>query len=112
MLWQATAHDTFRMPGGYAVFRSADGTATFDSDPSLVQQVLAECGGGGKPQLSPSTVRRELRSWIASLAVVPISAPGASCATRLFDRAYGAAQDQGRRALMDHDLSEWLGDPS
>ncbi len=45
MLWQAMAHDTFKMPGGYAVFRSADGAATFNSDPSLVQQALAECAG-------------------------------------------------------------------
>ena len=95
MLWQATAHDTFRMPGGYAVFRSADGTSTFDSDPSLVQQALAECTGGGQPQLPPSTLRRELRSWNASLAVVPISAPGASCATRLFDSAYGPSRTNG-----------------
>jgi dolichyl-phosphate beta-glucosyltransferase len=95
MLWQAMAHDTFKMPGGYAVFRSADGSATFNSDPSLVQQVLAECAGGGQPQLAPSTIRMELRSWNASLAAVVIAAPGSACATRLFDSAYGAHQTKG-----------------
>ena len=95
MLWQAMAHDTFKMPGGYAVFRAADGTATFDSDPSLVQQVLAECSGGGQPQLDPSTIRTELRSWQASLAAVVISAPGSDCATRLFDSTYGRHRTTG-----------------
>ena len=95
MLWQAMAHDTFKMPGGYAVFRSADGTATFASDPSLVQQVLAECSGGGEPQLAPSTIRAELRAWNASLAAVVVSAPGSDCATRLFDRAYGPHRTTG-----------------
>ena len=95
MLWQAMAHDTFRMPGGYAVFRSADGTATFASDPSLVQEVLAECAGGGQPQLAPSTVRMELQSWNASLAAVVIAAPGSACATRLFDSAYGPHRTNG-----------------
>ena len=95
MLWQAMAHDTFKMPGGYAVFRSADGTATFDSDPSLVQQVLAECSGGGEPQLAPSTIRAELRSWNASLAAVVVSAPGSDCATRIFDSAYGPHRTTG-----------------
>jgi hypothetical protein len=95
MLWQAMADDTFRMPGGYAVFRSADGTATFDSDPSQVQQALAECAGGGPAPLAPSTVRMELRTWNASLAAVVISAPGSACATRLFDSAYGAHHTSG-----------------
>jgi hypothetical protein len=95
MLWQAMAHDTFKMPGGYAVFRSADGSATFDSDPSLVQQVLSECSGGGEPQLPPSTMRAELRSWNASLAAVVVSAPGSDCATRLFDSAYGPHRTAG-----------------
>ncbi len=95
MLWQAMAHDTFKMPGGYAVFRSADGTATFDSDPSLVQEVLAECAGGGQPRLAPPAVRAELRRWNASLAAVVVSAPGSDCATRLFDRAYGPHRTDG-----------------
>ena len=89
------AHDTFKMPGGYAVFRSAEGTATFDSDPSLVQEVLAECAGGGQPRLAPPAVRAELRRWNASLAAVVVSAPGSDCATRLFDRAYGPHRTDG-----------------
>jgi hypothetical protein len=95
MLWQAMAHDTFRMPGGYAVFRSADGTATFASDASLVQQVLSECSSGDQLHLSPSTIRSELRSWNASLAAVVVAAPGSACATRLFDSAYGPHTTMG-----------------
>ena len=89
MLWQAMADLTFRMPGGYAVFPTAAGTATFASSPSLVQMVLSECGGGAEPQLSPSTIRSELRSWNASFVAVVVSAPGAACATRLFESAFG-----------------------
>jgi hypothetical protein len=89
MLWQAMSNVTFRMPGGYAVFRNAAGKATFDGTPSLVQEVLAECQMGVHLHLEPSIIRAELRSWHASRAVVPESAPGATCATRLFTSAYG-----------------------
>jgi hypothetical protein len=95
MLWQAMADLTFRMPGGYAVFPTAAGTATFDSDPSPVQMVLGECASGAEPQISPSTIRTELRNWNVSLVAVAISAPGAACATRLFDRAYGPSKSTG-----------------
>jgi hypothetical protein len=101
MLWQASAHNTFRMPGGYAVFRSADGTATFNSAPSLVQMALAECLGGGQAYLAPATVRREFRSWNASLAAVAISAQGSTCATELFDSAYGPHRTTGGVRLWD-----------
>jgi hypothetical protein len=95
MLWQAMADLTFRMPGGYAVFPTAAGTATFDSAPSPLQMILSECGGGGEPQLAPSTIRSELRGWKVSRVVVVDSAPGAACATRLFDAAYGPSESGG-----------------
>ncbi len=95
MLWQAMADLTFRMPGGYAVFPTAEGTATFVSSPSLVRMVLSECGGGAEPQLSSSIIRTEVRSWNASLVAVVDSAPGAACATRLFKSAFGSPRRMG-----------------
>ena len=95
MLWQAMADLTFRMPGGYAVFPTAAGTATFDSAPSPLQMILSECTSGAEPQVSSSTIRSELRSWNVSVVVVAVSAPGAACATRLFDNAYGPPKSSG-----------------
>ena len=95
MLWQAMADMTFRMPGGYAIFPTAQGTATFDSSPSLTATVLGECAGGGDPQPSPSAIRSDLRAWNVSFVVVPSSAPGAACATRLFESALGSSRDSG-----------------
>jgi hypothetical protein len=95
MLWQAMADMTFKMPGGYAIFPTKQGTATFFSAPSLTGNVLMDCAGGGEPQLSPSAIRSDLRQWKASVVAVAISAPGSACATRLFDSALGQSRSSG-----------------
>ncbi len=89
MLWQAESDMTFRMPGGYAIFPTAQGTATFDSTPSVTATVLADCYGGGDPEYPPAELRAQLRSWNVSVVAVVPSAPGAVCATRVFESAYG-----------------------
>ncbi len=95
MVWQGMADVTFRMPGGYAVFRNRAGKATFVSDPSLFQMVFAQCAMGEKIGLAPSTIRSEVRGLHASMVAVAISAPGATCATRLFNSAYGRPKNTG-----------------
>jgi hypothetical protein len=89
MTWQAMANFTFRMPGGYAVFKGSGGTATFISSPSPLQAALGECAGGGQAQLSPETIRTELRSWHVSLVAVASPYRGSACAAQLFSSAYG-----------------------
>ena len=96
MVWQAMADFTFKMPGGYGVFRAPDGTATFSFTQSQVSEALNACEAGAQqPALSPHTIRSELRSWRASLVVVPPPSKGSSCAARLFSSAYGAPTRQG-----------------
>lgn len=106
MLWQAMAGLTFRMPGGYAIFPTATGTATFDSAPSLVGQALDDCAAGGEPQIPPSTIRSELHSWNASLVAVVSSAPGAACATRIFESAFGRPKTSGGVRLWSGPIPE------
>jgi len=95
MLAQAMANMTFRMPGGYAIFPTVQGTATFDSTPSYTGEVLAQCGSGTEPQPLPSMIRKDLSSWNVSLVVVPKSAPGAMCATRVFESVLGPPRESG-----------------
>ena len=95
MTWQAMADFTFKMPGGYGVFRAPDGTATFIFTQSQVSEALSLCGAGAQPSLSRQTIRSELHSWRASLAVVSPPSKGSSCAARLFSSAYGAPTRQG-----------------
>ena len=106
MLWQAMADMRFRMPGGYAIFPTSEGTATFDSTPSVLAGALGECTSGGGPQhwpqLSPSTIRSELRSWNASMVAVASSARGAACATHLFEGALGAPRRTGGVRLWSY----------
>ena len=90
MTWQAMADFTFKMPGGYAVFRSPDGTASFLATPTVLFGALGACHGGVAPQITRAQIRQELRSWnVSDIAVVP-SSPGASCAVKLFTESYGA----------------------
>jgi hypothetical protein len=96
MTWQAMANFTFRMPGGYAVFKGPDGTATFVSSQSPLQAALAECAGGGLAQISPETIRTELRTWHASLVAVASPYRGSTCAAKLFSSAYGRPSRQGQ----------------
>jgi hypothetical protein len=95
MVWQAMAHVTFKMPGGYAVFRNDAGKATFVATSSLLQEVFAQCAMGEKVDLAPSILRSELRKIHASLAVVPTAVPGARCATHMFRAAYGQPRSEG-----------------
>ena len=89
MVWQAMANMRFRMPGGYAVFASSSGAATFASAPSSLQEALAFCAEGERFPLSPDAVRSDLRKWRVQLVTVAESAQGSFCATRLFAPALG-----------------------
>ena len=89
MVWQASANLAFKMPGGYAVFAGRSGKATFASSASVLQEALALCYQGRILPLQESVVRSELRSLGVSHVVVSVSAPGATCATRLFARSLG-----------------------
>jgi hypothetical protein len=97
MLWQAMAQMNFRMPGGFAVIPDADGTNTFNGDPSPLQQALADCEGGAAAtsNFPASDVQAQLRQWhTETVAVVP-TAPGAACATALFTGALGPPRRSG-----------------
>ena len=97
MLWQAMAHMDFRMPGGFAVIPDADGTNTFNGQPSPLEEALAECEGGAAatPSFPAADVRAQLRQWhTETVAVVP-TAPGAACAAALFTGALGPARRVG-----------------
>ncbi len=95
MVWQAMANMRFRMPGGYAVFASRSGAASFASAPSSLQEALAFCTEGDRFPLSPPAVRSDLRTWRVQLVTVAQSAPGAYCATRLFASALGPPSAAG-----------------
>ena len=91
MLWQAMAQMDFRMPGGFAVIPDADGTNTFNGQPSPLEEALAGCEGGATATSSfpAADVRAQLRQWhTETVAVVP-TAPGAACAAGLFTDALG-----------------------
>jgi hypothetical protein len=97
MLWQAMAHMDFRMPGGFAVIPDADGTNTFNGQPSPLEEALAQCEGGAAavPGFPAAAVRAQLRQWgTETVAVVP-TAPGAACATALFTGALGPPHPVG-----------------
>jgi hypothetical protein len=85
------------MPGGFAVIPDADGTNTFNGDPSPLQQALADCEGGAAAtsNFPASDVQAQLRQWhTETVAVVP-TAPGAACATALFTGALGPPRRSG-----------------
>ena len=95
MLWQAMASVRFKMPGGYAVFRSTSGSATFASAASPLQQVLALCSMGDRISEPVAAVRTELAAWHASGVLVNPQAAGAVCATGLFEAALGHPVHEG-----------------
>jgi hypothetical protein len=97
MLWQAMARMDFRMPGGFAVIPDAEGTNTFNGEPSPLEEALAECEGGAPttPSFPAADVQAQLRQWhTETVAVVP-TAPGAACAATLFTDALGPAHQVG-----------------
>lgn len=91
MIWQAEAHMDFKMPGGYAVFRSASGPGTFVPAVSPLQTAMALCTEGRELPLTGPAMRSLLVSWKIGYVVVPLSAPHQSCAESLFSRALGPA---------------------
>jgi len=71
------------------VFAGHSGKATFASSTSVLQEALALCSQGQILPLRESVVRSELRSLGVSHVRGVVSAPGATCATRLFARSLG-----------------------
>jgi hypothetical protein len=90
MLWQAMANMSFRMPGGYAIIPDANGTSSFSSQATPLQEALATCQAGVTPAMPPQVVRSQLRYLDARTVVVDPSAAGAGCAEALFRSAIGA----------------------
>ena len=95
MVWQADAHLTFQMPGGYAVFASKGGAASFSGPPSSTQMALSLCSGGNTVPLAPQAVRRQLAAWHVKTIAVVTKARGAGCARDLFERAIGVPVARG-----------------
>ena len=97
MLWQAMANMDFRMPGGFAVIPDADGTNTFNGQPSPLEEALAQCEGGAiaPPAFPAAAVRAQLRQWHTDTVAVVPTAPGAACAATLFTGALGPAHRVG-----------------
>ncbi len=93
MLWQSMADMTFRMTGGYAVFATPSGAASFYATPSELQGALAECEAGQDPQIATEVIRSDLNSYEVQKVVVAKASLGAACATRLFDQALGSPRD-------------------
>jgi hypothetical protein len=89
MVWQAMANMRFKMPGGYAIFTNADGTASFSPQPTLLQSVLSQCEAGGAPDLPPAVVHAQLGAVDASAVVVVPGQPGSPCAAAIFTKALG-----------------------
>ena len=92
MLWQAMADMRFKMTGGFAIFPTSTGTATFEPEPTALHAALAGCASGAAattPALAPADVRAELRAAQASTVVVVPGTPGAPCAVQLFESALG-----------------------
>jgi hypothetical protein len=93
MVWQAMSNMSFRMPGGFAVFRKGSGHrpdgATFVSERSPLKLALVACSKGQTPQISPETLVSQLRGLHARFVVVSPAASGAPCATGLFAEVLG-----------------------
>jgi hypothetical protein len=92
MVWQAFAHFRFRMPGGYAVFASNTGAATFASRSSSIRDALTLCAAVYSPSWSAEQIHYELQEWSIREVVVVPSAGGAPCAEHLFASVLGAPQ--------------------
>jgi hypothetical protein len=101
MLWQSMADMTFRLPGGYAVFATPSGVASFYGTPSALQGALAQCQAGQEPALPTQVIRSDLRSLKAEKVVVAETSIGAACATRLFDQALGTPRSQDGVRVWD-----------
>jgi hypothetical protein len=89
MLWQAMSDLSFRMPGGYAVFATPAGSASFYGMPTALQGALSACESGQEPQLPPQVVRSDLGLLKATKVVVAHASSGARCAIRLFTSSLG-----------------------
>jgi hypothetical protein len=98
MLWQAMAHMSFRMPGGYAVFAEPTGSASFlarDLNTPLGQAMNLCAGGGQVSTTSLPGIRSDLRRLSVRDVVVVPDTEGARCAAGLFDHLLGAHRAQG-----------------
>ena len=89
MVWQAEAHMRFRMTGGYAIFPTGTGTASFEPEPSELRNALAACAAGASATLPPATVRSDLAAWGVTTVVVVAGSAGATCAAGLLESALG-----------------------
>ncbi len=95
MVWQAMADMRFRMPGGFAIFTTPSGTASFSPRPSVLLGAMAACAAGTMPVLPPGLIRSQLRAVHASSVAVIAGAPGSTCAQHLFAGALGAPRQTG-----------------
>jgi len=106
MLWQATSGMRFKLMGGYALVRAADGTSTWDPFPPAHQAVPATLTSDytGEPLASvlpgattatPAQVRRFLRDYgVGTVVLQPIGAQPA-LAVSLIEAAIGRPVERG-----------------
>jgi hypothetical protein len=109
MLWQAMANMQFRQPGGFAVIPGADGTNTFNGDPSPLQAALGVCEGGAPtpPAFPAEDLRAQLQAWETQTVAVPTTAPGSACAEELFTEALGPPQTTGGVLVWHRHDNSW-----
>jgi hypothetical protein len=98
MAWQAMADDTFKMPGGYAVFDTGPNrTAMFYGTPTVLGDALVACTSGLAPgPLTPEGVRSQVHQWGATHIVVAAQYEGSACAEGIFSSAFGPPRHHGQ----------------
>lgn len=95
MVWQADAHLTFRMPGGYAVFATpGTGTATFLSAASSLGSALGRCVIGRSPPVNGPEVMAQLARWHVNYVAVPDLGTRSDCVRVLFSDVLGEGADR------------------
>jgi hypothetical protein len=99
MVWQADAHLAFRMPGGYAVFATSSGLASFSGPSSTTQMALSLCSSGTRLSLPDAVLRDQLAKWKVGLVAVVKTATGARCAESLVESALGPPTSRGQVML-------------
>jgi hypothetical protein len=95
MLWQAMSGLTFRMPGGYAVFATSSGAASFIASDSAVQNAMYGCSVAVPYPPTDRQILTDLRRLRTRAVVVVPGTDGAPCAERLFDRLLGPHRKEG-----------------
>jgi hypothetical protein len=94
-IWQATAHYSFKLPGGYVYVPDAQGHATlFTSVDTLTASTLDLIYTGGVPNLTLTEIvqiRSELRVWGVTTFLCGRTAPYSSVAVKVLSEISGSS---------------------